>query len=339
MIVTAPLHDQSNHDGPRQINLNRDIPQVMKLLELVFGGTLDVEGQRMLSDSTRASQGPAFLWRLNPASSKLALGFVWEMHGRIIGNVTLLTTKTEGRYQVVNVAVHPDFRRRGIARGLMQQVTGMVQQRNGREILLQVEKNNSSAITLYQSLGYEALGSMTNWQTAVSRLRAIQPIIKPLTNLEQVVSRPPALRIRGLRRQEWQQAYALDKVSLPDDLNWPEQPPPDFYKTSWWGQMANYVNGRRADCLVAATAQDELVGLVHIFSEWGQPHQVLLRIHPLWRGQLERPLVTQLVYRLQDMPRRNIRLEYPDDDTIMSELLREANFSPRRTLTHMRLTL
>ncbi|MCL4266748.1 MAG: GNAT family N-acetyltransferase [Anaerolineae bacterium] len=336
MIVTAPLHDQSNHDGPRLINLNRDIPQVMKLLELVFGSTLDTEGQRMMSDSARASQGPAFLWRLNPATSKLALGFVWEVNGRIVGNVTLLNTKTEGRYQVVNVAVHPDFRRRGIARGLMRQVTTMVRQRDGREIMLQVEKSNQSAITLYQSLGYEALGSMTNWQTAVSRLRAIPPTLKPMT---EAASRPPVIRIRDLRRQEWAAAYALDRASLPAELNWPELPPPDFYKTSWWGQMANYVNGRRAESWVAATAQEELVGLVHIFSEWGQPHIVLARIHPAWRGQLERPLAAKMVRRLQDMPRRSIRLEHPDEDITMNELLREANFTPRRTLTHMRLTL
>lgn len=339
MIVTAPLHDQSNHDGPRLINLNRDVPQVMKLLELVFGGTLDAEGQRLLSDSTRASQGPAFLWRLNPAASKLALGFVWEVNGRIVGNVTLLITKTEGRYQVVNVAVHPDFRRRGIARGLMQQVTDMVRQRNGREILLQVDKNNYSAIALYQSLGYEGLGSMTNWQTAVSRLRAIPPTLKPVSGTEQSAKTAPTLRIRDLRRAEWAAAYALDRASLPADLNWPELPPPDFYKTSWWGQAVNYVSGRRAESWVAATPQDELVGLVHIFSEWGQPHIAQVRIHPAWRGQLERPLTAKMVRRLQDMPRRNIRLEHPDEDISMNDLLREANFTPRRTLTHMRLTL
>lgn len=336
MIVTAPLHDQSNHDGPRLINLNRDVPQVMKLLELVFGGTLDTEGQQMLSDSTRASQGPAFLWRLNPAASKLAMGFVWEVDGHIVGNVTLLNTKTEGRYQVVNVAVHPDFRRRGIARGLMQQVTAMVRQRNGREILLQVDKNNSSAVTLYQSIGYEALGSMTNWQTAVSRLRAILPPLQPLTD---TATRPAAVRIRDLKRSEWAAAYALDRASLPAELNWPELPPPDFYKTSWWGQAANMINGRRAESWVAATAQEALVGLIHIFSEWGQPHIVLVRIHPAWRGQLERPLAAKMVRRLQDMPRRNIRLEHPDDDLMMNELLREANFTPRRILTHMRLRL
>ncbi|NJN55371.1 MAG: GNAT family N-acetyltransferase [Anaerolineae bacterium] len=335
MIVTAPLHDQSNHDGPRQINLSRDIPQVMKLLELVFGGSLDAEGQRLLSDSARVSQGPSFLWRLNPATSKLALGFVWEINGRIVGNVTLLTTKIEGRYQVVNVAVHPDFRRRGIARGLMQQVTTMVRQRDGREILLQVEKNNSSAIVLYQSLGYQPLGSMTNWQTAVSRLRAIA---STMPNLPQNQLAAP-LRLRDLRRHEWAQAYALDRASLPADLNWPELPPPDFYKSSWWGQIANVINGRRAESWVAATAQNDLAGLVHISSEWGQSHIAVIRIDPAWRGQLERPLAAKMVRRLQTMPRRNIRLDYQDEDTLMNELLREANFSPRRTLTHMRLTV
>lgn len=327
MIVTAPTQEQPK-SGPRPINLNRDVPQVMKLLELVFGSTLDSEGQRFLSDSTRASQGPSFLWRLNPAAGKLALGFVWEEGGRIVGNVTVLTTKTPGRYLVVNVAVHPDYRRRGIARMLMEQVDDLVRRRDGRQILLQVVKENTPAIELYQSLHYTTIGSMTNWHCSVARLRAIEP-----------AQRNPATRIRELRGSEWQQAFALDRASLHPDLNWPEMLPMDTYKMTLWGQFANFMNGRRTESWVTNDERGELTGLLNIFSEWGQAHHALIRIQPKWRGELERPLAAKMVRRLHEMPRRHIRIDHPDDDGLMNDLLRAANFTPRRTLTHMRLDL
>ncbi|MCP4356918.1 MAG: GNAT family N-acetyltransferase [Chloroflexi bacterium] len=326
MIISAPLQDRSHKNGLRPINLNRDIPQVLKLLEMVFGNSLDADGQRMLSQTARASQGPAFLMRLNPATSRMALGFVWEDNGRIVGNVTILTTKTPGRYLVVNVAVHPDYRRQGIARNLMQQVSQMVEARKGSQILLQVVQDNTSAINLYKSLNYQVLGSVTTWHATIARLR-------PLAD------EPSLPRIRDLRGNEWPKAFELDRACLHPDLNWPEQLKPDTYKLTMWNRIANFINGRHSKTWVTNDAQNQLTGMFSILSEWGQSHYALLRIHPAWRGQLERPLTAKLILRLQNMPRRNIRLDHPAGDKLTSDLLREANFNPRRSLTHMRLDL
>jgi hypothetical protein len=54
---------------------------------------------------------------------------------------------------------------------------------------------------------------------------------------------------------------------------------------------------------------------------------------------LERPLLAKLMRRLQYLPRRNVQIDHPDDDELVNSLLQEANFQPRRTLTHMRLDL
>lgn len=329
MIVTAPSQEQSNSQGPRPINMNRDIPQVLKLLELVFGNTLDAESRRMLSQSAQTSQGPPFLWRFSPAASKLSLGFVWEIDNRIVGNVTILTTKTPGRYLIVNVAVHPDYRRQGIARQLMIQVKRLLEARRGNQILLQVVKENEAAIALYHSLCYHTIGSMTSWHASISRLRRLE--VEP--------PHRTAVAIHELRGHEWRQAFALDQQCLPPDLNWPDTLPPDFYRTTLWGHLSNLFNGRRSETWVTHNGQNELTGLVNIFSEWGHTHEVLIRVHPAWQGQLERPLFAKMIRRLQNMPRRNVRIFHPDNDAVMTELLRQANFAPRRTLTHMRLDI
>jgi ribosomal protein S18 acetylase RimI-like enzyme len=329
MVITVPTQAR-RHSGPRPINLNKDIPQVLRLLELVFGASVDVDGRQLLTGGAPLGQQPAFIWRLSPAANRLALGYVWEEDGRIIGNATVLTTETAERYLVVNVAVHPDYRRQGIARRLMQLIANLVRSRNGREILLQVVKENMAARNLYRSLDYTIIGSMTAWYTASSRLRLIEPANNGSGS---------GPYIRELRPQEWRAAYRLDQTSLHPDLNWPEVLPSDAYRTGFWRTLANFLNGRQIETWVTANTNYQLVGLGSILSEWGRSHQVIIRIHPAWYGQLERPLLAKLIRRFHYLPRRNVRIDHPDDDEVMNELLAEANFQPRRTLTHMRLDI
>lgn len=327
MVVTFPSGTRP-FTGPRPINLNRDVPQVVKLLELVFGHRLGGSEQRLFSSEAGLSQ-PAFLWRLSPAASKLGLGYVWEENGRILGNATLLTTRIPGRYLVVNVAVHPDYRRRGIARDLMEALATLVLERGGSKILLQVVKENTAAIRLYQSLRYQTIGSMTTWRCASLRLRQLEPVLD--NKAEPMISE--------LSRQDWQRAYQLDTTALPIDLNWPEPLPKDAYKQGLWRWLENFLNGRRAEVWVTKNQAQQLTGLVGIWSEWGRPHQIALRIHPAWQGQLERPLLAKAIRRISYLSNRNVRIDHPDDDELTNQLLQETNFQPRRTLTHMSLDI
>ena len=328
MVVTIPAADQAGN-GPRPINVNTDIPQLLRLLELVFGETLDKEGRRLLSTNASLSASPAFLWRLNPMTSKLATGYVWEENGRVVGNATLLSTKIPTRFLVVNVAVHPDYRRRGIARKLMHHLHTLARRQQGQELLLQVVKDNAPAVDLYRSLGYRRLGSMTTWASSVPRLREL-----PLALADNSY-----LPVRELRSHEWRQAYELDRSCLHPDLNWPEPLGEDAYKSGLWQRVQNFLNGRTAETWVIASPQNELVGLASIWSEWGRAHRANVRVHPAWRGQLERPLLAKLVRRFKYLARRNIQIHHDDRDELLSELLTEANFRPRRTLTHMRLDM
>ncbi|MCP5097026.1 MAG: GNAT family N-acetyltransferase [Chloroflexi bacterium] len=327
MVVSASTNAQSKQ-GLRPININKDIPQVIDLLKICFGNSMGYDGQQIYMGSPGATQSPALLWRLSPAATKLALGYVWEENGRIVGNVTALTTKIPGRYLVVNVATHPDYRRHGIAFKMMAAIKGLVQQRNGNQILLQVVKENEAAVNLYNRLQYTSLGSITTWFAAAGQLRRIEPTFDG--------SQDPY--IRELRRSEWRQAYELDVLALHPNLNWPEPLPQDAYQKGWLRRITNFVNGRQAETWVV-THQNKLIGLGTILTEWGRIHATTIRIHPEWHGQLERPLLSKLTRRIQYMPRRNIRIDYPDHNNTMNNLLREANFQPKRTLTHMLLDI
>ncbi len=324
MVITVPMSTRS-HQGPRPINLNKDIPQVLRLLEHVFGKTLGPEGRHLLVSGRASGQEPAFLWRFSLAASSLAKGLVWEEDGRIIGNATLLTTRTPGRYLVVNVAIHPEHRRRGIAQQLMESLIEMVSRQNGREILLQVVKENRPAINLYHQLNFDSLGSQTTWYSHIARLHRLP-------------DHDAGAPVTELRRHEWQAAYQLDRISHSPLLNWPDTLSETSYRTRFLQRLTDMINGVHSETWVVRNG-DQLNGLIRIQSQWSHPHLLKLRVHPDSQGQLERPLLTKAIRRLPYLAHRSIRIDHPDDDLIVNQLLKQANFQSRRTLTHMRLTL
>ncbi|PID85840.1 MAG: hypothetical protein CSA11_00365 [Chloroflexi bacterium] len=323
MVMTVPAIEQSGN-GLRPINLNKDVPQVLELLRLAFGESLDAEGQRILQGQTAVTGQPAFLFRFSPMANRLSRGYVWEKEGQIIGNVTLLNTSIKSRYLIANVAVHPHYRRQGIARRLMDAAQKYVRQQNGREILLQVDKDNIQAISLYEDLAYETIGTMTTWIASAGRVRPIQSHANVPT--------------RELKHNEGQAAYELDILALNPNLNWPEPIPKDTYQFSFWRRLSNVINARRHETWIS-TDRRYLTGTVSLWSEWGRAHQMTLRVHPKWKGEVERPLLAKMLRRLPYVPRRNVRIDHPHDDELTTHLLTEANFRPRRMLTHMRLDL
>jgi ribosomal protein S18 acetylase RimI-like enzyme len=327
MVITLPASQSGN--GPRLINPNTDLPQLIELLRLVFGRELAAEGQQLFKNLPD-SQAPAVFWRFNPALARLTPGYVWEIDGRIVGNATLLSTRSHDRYLVANVAVHPDFRQRGIARMLMGSIEEGVHARRGSEILLQVDNDNETAFGLYRSLGYEALGSMTTWRTSVSRVHDL-PLQDSATN--------GFKDLRKLDRKRWKEAYRLDCDALLPDLHWPEALDVDAYKKGLRQRATDFINGRFEQTWMTVDGENNLSGLATIFSEWGRPHQLNLRVHPSWKGQVEGLLLQKLIDRLRTLSRRNVQLIHPADDEVVNRLSRSANFSRNRTLAHMRLAL
>ncbi|MFO7538310.1 MAG: GNAT family N-acetyltransferase [Chloroflexota bacterium] len=325
MVITARSNN-SAPKGARPINMNKDLPQVVRLLEQVFGESVR-DGQQIFNPGGLADSA-AFLWRFNINMSRLSPGFVWEENGRIVGNVTLLPSQPAGRYLVANVAVHRDHRRQGIARLLMDEAVHEVKSREGQAIFLQVDKENKPAVTLYQQMGFQSLGHMAHWQNSPSRLRSLRG---------QNGSIPGGPPIRPLPGHRWQEAYDLDQRCLPATLHWPEGLAPDAYKRSWWQRLGDFVNGRHAETWATLDGQNRLNGLASIYGEWGRAHQLVMRVHPAWQGHLERPLLAKLIRRLDYLPQRRIQIHHPDNDETMNQLLREANFTVKRTLTHMRL--
>lgn len=64
---------------------------------------------------------------------------------------------------VMNVAVHPDWRRRGIAGSLIDCLIKELKNRGSRALMLEVRASNGPAIALYEKLGFFQVGCRRNY--------------------------------------------------------------------------------------------------------------------------------------------------------------------------------
>ena len=104
-------------------------------------------------------------WSENSVASelknKLALWLVAEEEGQIAGYIGSQTCGDES--DVMNVAVHPDFRRRGIAEALVKSLTEEMKKIESRCLTLEVRASNVPAIALYEKLGFAEIGRRKNY--------------------------------------------------------------------------------------------------------------------------------------------------------------------------------
>ena len=112
------------HANLRPLSILRDLPAVADLIEMCFSSTMDNEGKRYVQDMRRAGKDNSFLQWANRAAESTSLpltGYVWEENGRIVGNASLVPFRNNHQrvYLIANVAVHPEYRRKGIALSLI----------------------------------------------------------------------------------------------------------------------------------------------------------------------------------------------------------------------------
>lgn len=70
----------------------------------------------------------------------------------------LIGREVAGTGEVLNLAVSPDFRRRGVARALLRAGLTFLRRRRVEEVYLEVRESNRSAQALYLSSGFRPVG-------------------------------------------------------------------------------------------------------------------------------------------------------------------------------------
>ncbi len=202
--------------GPRRARFPRDVPQITELVGQSFAGTLDYSSRQVLRNVRWIAERGELFWRLSILmgsvnSEEWAHASVWEQEGRVVGNATLTLRKPEkDAWLISNVAVQPEFRRRGFGRGMIRFALGDIRSRGGRKVYLQVDVENETAVRLYRELGFEEFGRRITWTRNPG----------PATPVHPGASGDPADRISPRRASEWREEYAFWKSVSPDGFTW-----------------------------------------------------------------------------------------------------------------------
>ena len=68
-----------------------------------------------------------------------------------------------GESDMMNVAVHPDFRRQGVGELLVKELVAALAEKGNYCLTLEVRASNTPAISLYEKLGFSRIGLRKNY--------------------------------------------------------------------------------------------------------------------------------------------------------------------------------
>jgi ribosomal-protein-alanine N-acetyltransferase len=95
--------------------------------------------------------------------SSICLGAVDGDQDELVGY--LIISRYVDAWHVMNIAVAPTYRRKGIARALMERLFEVTERDARRGYTLEVRVSNDAAISLYEALGFHARGIRRGYYT------------------------------------------------------------------------------------------------------------------------------------------------------------------------------
>ena len=293
----------------RPLNVLRDLPKVADLVEFCFKKNVGSEGKSYLEQMRSASKS------LNSVPFK---GFVWVSRKRIVGNISLIPFDKAQKNVILlaNIAVHPEYRRKGIARALTQKGIETAEKRGANAIWLQVERENLAAITLYKGLGFQPHSERTTW---VENRKISLPLKKQ------------GIRIISRSAHFWSEQNLWLNQSYPEALRWYRMPDFDIFKPGlkyWLHRLfVEY------DIKQWAVQRD---GKLQAVLMWKEMHTRRASVWLATAPQADsESLTTLLLYARHQLasPRRKLTLDFLADQFVPA--FEQAGFNARRTLLWM----
>lgn len=119
------------------------IPQIAELEKLCFSDPW--------SENSIASE----------LNNRLSFWMAAVEDGQVVGYVGSQTVLDET--DMMNIAVHPDYRKQGIATSLILGLIDALEHRGSHSLMLEVRASNETALSLYRKLGFAKVGRRKNY--------------------------------------------------------------------------------------------------------------------------------------------------------------------------------
>jgi ribosomal protein S18 acetylase RimI-like enzyme len=140
---------------------------------------------------------------VSPPMRDLLRGYVWEEDGRIVGVIIVQRRGSTDVWALGTVGVLPEYRRRGLARKLLDATLGLMRERGATQTTLSVIDGNLPAYTLYKEMGFEDYGGSVEFDAMIE-----EPWVAP--------ELPDGYHRLPLSPNDWKPRYELEKRIAPD---------------------------------------------------------------------------------------------------------------------------
>lgn len=319
--ITRMLHPQI-----RKLSVKTDLNQVADLIDLCFGYQMDRDGHDYLRYVRNVAAGRKSVRWIDGAHERISLplyGYVWREGSRIVGNVSLSPFQWKKRwyYLIANVAVHPDFRRKGIARMLTQQAISHAQFQGVDAVWLHVKEHNEGAIDLYKKLGFVHKAVRNQWRTIdylyANRGNGIDSSIHVIPRM----------------RKDWERHLTWFEQAYPIELQWYFGLYRDDIAPGFLRAVERYLLYDQVMHHFSAYAGDELVGVLTHQPVAQKSHNLFLAIP---EGPYEDAATANLLQFANRMygTDKILRVNYPANRGL--EIIPECNFSMQNSLIWMK---
>lgn len=304
----------------RPVDTRRDLLSIADLIELCFGNQMDQDGRDYVQQIRRAARDIRYIRWIPGSGEQISLplhGYVCEIDKKIVGNLTLIPSIYQNRwnYLIANVAVDPDYRRRGIGRELTETALAHVQDHYAHSAWLHVRDDNFIARNLYESLGMLERAHRTTWQSCQDGL---------------FNNGLPEFSISRRIRSNWElQNYWLS-LTYPPEVIWNLPINLSRFKPGFWSELARFINN---DQIIhwSVYLNKELTGVM----TWEPSHlnsdMLWLATNPLF----EEPVILKLLVHARHIlsKSRSLQINYPAGQA--ESAFRQAGFEKLNTLIWM----
>lgn len=309
-------------DPLRPLNIIKDLPRVADLVESCFLSTMDAEGKQFIQQMRKAGQDNHWIqWATNAVESvSLPLsGFVWEEEGQIVGNISLIPYREHSKkvYLIANVAVHPDFRRRGIACSLTKRAIERAWLRGSESVWLHVRDDNQEALKLYESLGFIEMTRRTQWSS---------PSVLDLAEI------PVDYEFRKRKANEWEQHKTWLRSLYPEELDWYLQIPWKAIQPGFFSWIHNFLLEIDSNTWMISRNRQLLAAFTEV-KENNQISRLWIAFPAIGEESALSMLLNVCLQKIN--PKEYLSIDLPAG--IATNSMRQSGFSEQRTLIWMRL--
>jgi ribosomal protein S18 acetylase RimI-like enzyme len=140
-----------------------------------------------------------------PLFRDMLCGFIQEEDGKPVGLINYMRQRNEPEWYIANVTVLPAYRRRGIARRLVEATLNELRRRKARLALLDVVAGNDPAFNLYKELGFEPFKQSSEYNFQNDTTVASVPL-------------PKGYKLKSLSPFDWKTRFAFAQRVTPEHV-------------------------------------------------------------------------------------------------------------------------